>query len=140
MRVAGTKVHHIIIFRIHAHILYTFSSRYLVTQLQDVINKLASSQHPHMLPPLSVSALSEGKPETLVVPGAPDPLDKEDYPDVQYWHDEDWIKHTERQKDRGEVVPRLGFLTDRDGNLVVESQIKVFTSTAKQAWNELYHQ
>src|SRR6266576_7168859 len=74
-------------------ILYIFSSRYLVTQLQNVINKLASSQHPHM-PSMSVSALSEGKPEAFVVPGAPDPLDKEDYPDVQYWHDKDWIKHT----------------------------------------------
>ena len=44
---------------------------------------------------MSVSAPSKGKSEALVVPGASDPLNKEDYPDVQYWHDKDWIKHTE---------------------------------------------
>jgi hypothetical protein len=87
---------------------------------------------------MSGPALSEGKPEALVVPNAPDPLDEEDYPSVQYWHDENWIKHTERQKDCGQPIPRLGFLTDRDGNLVAESRIKIFTSVAKQAWNELY--
>jgi hypothetical protein len=87
---------------------------------------------------MSGPAPNEGNPEALVVPNAPEPLDEENYPDVQYWHEENWIKHTERQKDRGQSVPKLGFLTDRDGNLVAESRIKVFTSTAKQAWNELY--
>jgi hypothetical protein len=90
------------------------------------------------MPPTSVPAPSEGKPDALVIPNAPEPLDEEDYPDVQYWHGEDWFKYTERQKDRGELVSRLSFLTDRDGNLMSESRIKAFTSTAKQAWNELY--
>jgi hypothetical protein len=81
---------------------------------------------------------SEGKPEALVIPDTPEPLDEDDYPEVPYWHEEDWIKHSERQKDHGEVVSRLGFLTDSDGNLVTESRIKFFTSTAKQVWNELY--
>lgn len=31
-----------------------------------------------------------------------EPLDEEDYLDVPYWHDRDWIKHSERQKDRGQ--------------------------------------
>ena len=87
---------------------------------------------------MSISAPGEGKPDDLVIPKVPEHLDEEDYPDVRYWRDEDWIKHSERQKDRGEVVPRLSFLTDEDGNPVAESQIKIFTSTAKQAWNELY--
>jgi hypothetical protein len=94
MRVAGPEVRGIIIFSIYAHMFDRFSSRNLVAQLQDVINKLTSSQHPHM-PPMSVPAPSKGKPEALVVPDAPEPLEEEDYPDVQYWCDEDWIKHTE---------------------------------------------
>lgn len=106
-------------------------------QLQEVIDKLTSSQHRQM-PPMSIAAPSEEKPNALVIPDAPEPLDEEDYPDVQYWHEQNWIKHIERQKDRGGVIPRLGFLTDRDGNPVAESRIKTFTSTAKQAWNELY--
>jgi hypothetical protein len=125
----------IIFFSIYEHI---FSFRNLVIQLQDVINKLASSHHPHM-PPTSVHTPSKENPEALVVPEASEPLDEEDYPDVRYWHDENWIKYTERQKDLKELFPRIGFLTDRDGNLVTDSRIKAFTSTAKQAWNELYH-
>jgi hypothetical protein len=121
---------------IHAYI-YSISSRNLVTQLQDVINKLASSQNPQMSQ-MSIRPPSEGRPEALVIPNTPEPLDEDEYPDVPYWHDEDWVKHSERQKDCGEGAPRLGFLTDADGNVVSESRIKVFTTTVKQAWNELY--
>ena len=106
-------------------------------QLHDVINKLASSSHRQM-PPMSIHASGEGKHEAFVIPEAPASLYEEDYPDVQYWHEADWVKHTERQKNCGEVVSRLGFLTDGEGNLVAESRIKIFTSTAKQAWSELY--
>jgi hypothetical protein len=88
--------------------------------------------------PMSGPAPNKGKPEALVFPDALELLDEEDYPDVQYWHEENWIKHTKQQKDCGQSVRRLGFLTDRDGNLVAELRIKVFTSMAKQAWNELY--
>ena len=117
--------------------IYSFPFRNIISQLQDIIDKLMLSQHTRM-PPTSNFFPSEGKPEDLVVPNAPQPLDEENYPDMRYWHEEDWIKHTERQRDRGEVIPRLGFLTDEDGDLVTESRIKIFTSTAKQAWNELY--
>ena len=87
------------------------------------------------MPWMSVPTPGKGKPdsEVLIIPDALEPLDNEDYPNVQYWHDKDWIKHTERQRDREASVLRLGFLTNRDGNIVLESQIKVFTSTAKQA-------
>ena len=87
---------------------------------------------------MSLPTPNEGKPDVLIIPNPPEPLDEEDYPDVQYWHNENWIKHIEQQKDHGESVPRLGFLTNRDGNLIAESRIKIFMSTAKQAWNELY--
>ena len=81
----------------------------------------------------SVPAPSEGKPKAFVISNAPEPLDKDDYSDVRYWHDKNWFKYTERQKDRGELVSRLDFLTDRDDNLISELRIKIFTSTAKQA-------
>jgi hypothetical protein len=120
--------------------LDVFSSRNLVIQLQDIINKLMSSQHSHLssIPLMSDPAPHHRNPKGLVVPNAPEPLDEEDYPAVHYWHDRDWIKHTERQKDRRQGIQRLGFLTNEDGNPVTESRIKAFTSTAKQAWNELY--
>ena len=137
MRAAGTEAcGHGIVLHIYAHIL-TVLPRRLVTQLQDILNNLASSQY-RQLPPTSMSAPSEGKLDSLVIPDAPGPLDEEDYPDVLYWNEQSWIKHIERQRDRGEVIPRLGFLTDDMGNPVAESQIKAFTSIAKQAWNELF--
>lgn len=104
----------------------------LVIQLQDVINRLTSSQ------PSASFAPSEVKPEALVIPDAPESLDEEDYPDVPYWQESDWTTHCERQKDCGKTTSKLGFLTDDDGNPLPESRIKKFMSNAKLAWNELY--
>ena len=84
------------------------------------------------------TAPDQEKAESLVVPNQPRPLNEEDYPDVLFWHEESWVKHTEEQRECGQNTSRLGFLTDDNGNPVTESRIKIFMSTAKQAWNELY--
>jgi hypothetical protein len=136
MRATGTKVC-ADAFIIYAHTTYSFYHRNLVTQLQDVINKLTSPRHPQVLS-MSDTAPNQEKSDSLDVPDPPQALDQEDYQYVHYWHEEDWVKHTERQRDRGQVPPRLGFLTDEEGGPVLESRIKTFMSTAKQAWNELY--
>ena len=81
---------------------------------------------------------NQEKPDSLVVPNQLWPLDKEDYPEVLYWCKESWVKHTEEERECGRNPPKLGFLTDDDGNPVIEARIKTFISTAKQAWNELY--
>ena len=60
------------IWYIRAYI-YFFSFRNLVTQLQDVISKLTSSQNPQMSR-MSTRLPSDGRPEALVVPDAPEPL------------------------------------------------------------------
>ncbi|KAF8220526.1 hypothetical protein L208DRAFT_1382621 [Tricholoma matsutake] len=75
----------------------------------------------------------------LVVPDGPEVLDQEDYPDVPCWQEADWTAHCERQKDCGKTMPKLSFLTDEDGTLLTDSQIKKFMASAKIAWNELYH-
>ena len=111
--------------------------RNLVAQLQDVISKLTSHRHPQA-PYMPDTAPDQDKPDSLEVPDSLPPLDQEDYPYVHHWHEEDWVKHTERQRDCGQVPPRLGFLTDEDGSPILESRIKAFMSIAKQAWNELY--
>jgi hypothetical protein len=103
-----------------------------------VINRLTSpSQRPHTLS-MSDTAPNQEKSDTLTVPDRPQPLDEEDYLGVLYWQEELWVKHTEEQRERGQNPSRLGFLTDDDGNPVTEPRIKMFMSTAKQAWNELY--
>src|SRR5712691_11822429 len=136
MRASGTKVC-VDMLIIYAHTTYHFSPRNLVSQLQDIINKLMSPQYPQVLS-MPDMAPNQEKPDSLDVPDPPQPLDEEDYPDVHHWHEEDWVKYTEWQHNYGQVSPRLRFLTNEDGSPVLESQIKTFMSTVKQAWNELY--
>ena len=112
-------------------------SRNLTTQLQDVINSL-TSQRPQV-PSMPNTSLNQETPESLIVPDRLQPLDEEDYPEVPYWREELWAKHIEEQRERRKNPSRLGFLTDDDGNPVMESRIKMFMVIAKQAWNELYH-
>ena len=112
-----------------------FYFRNLNAQLQDMINRL-TSQRPPVLSMPDTAASNQEKPDSLVVPDQPRPLDEEDYPEVLYWCEESWVKHTEEERERGRNPPRLGFLTNDDGNPVTEAWIKTFMSTAKQAWNE----
>jgi len=118
---------------------YYFSPRTLVTQLQDVINKLTSSQHPQLLSTLDPAPNQEKSDSLKVVLDQPQPLEQENHPHVCYWCKGDWVKYAKQQHNHGQVPSRLGFLTDEDGSLVTESRIKTFMSAAKQAWNELYH-
>ena len=85
-------------------------------------------------------ARNQVQSDILVFPDQPEsqPLDEDNYPDIPYWHEESWVKHAEEQRERGQNPPKLGFLTDDCGEPVTESRIKMFMSTAKQAWNELY--
>jgi hypothetical protein len=115
----------------------TICARGVVARLQDVINNLTSSRPPAFH---STTENRSGGPkvDTLVIPVAPDALDKDDYPDVPYWIESDWTSYCERQRDRAKPISRLGFLTDEDGNALSESRVKEITSYAKQSWNELY--
>ena len=135
MQVTGTKVCANTLI-IYARTTYCFPSRTLISQLQDVINKL-TSQH-LKVQPMPDTTSNQEKSDGLDVPDSPQPLDQEDYPYVSHWCEEDWVQYTERQHDRGQVPPRLGFLTNEEGSPVPEPWIKTFMSATKQAWNELY--
>jgi len=120
------------------HTASCFSPRTLVTQLQDVINRLTSPQHPQVLS-IPDTAPNQEKSDGLdVTPDLLQPLEQKDYPHIRYWHEGDWIKYTNQERELGQTPPRLGFLTDEDGSPVPESRIRAFMSAAKQAWNELY--
>ena len=82
MRATGTKVH-VNALIIYAHLTYCFYPRNLVTQLQDVINKLMSPQHPQVLSTPDMAPNQE-KSDSLDIPDPPQPLDQEDYLDVCY--------------------------------------------------------
>ena len=137
MWATGTKVH-VNLLIIYVHTIYCFSPRNLVAQLQDIITKLTSLWHPQV-PSTSDMAPNQDKTDSLDTSGPLQPLNCVDYPYVLFWHGEDWVKYADDEYNHGEVPSRLRFLTDEDGSLVPESQIKTFMSTVKQAWNELYH-
>jgi len=121
------------------HTASCFSPRTLITQLQDIINRLTSPQHPQVLS-IPDTAPDQEKSDGLdVTPDLPQPLEQKDYPHIHYWCEGDWIKYTNQEHELGQTPPRLGFLTDEDGSPVPESRIRAFMSAAKQAWNELYH-
>jgi len=119
MQVTGTTVC-ISILIIYVHTTYCFSPRKLVAQLQDVISKLTSPWHPQV-PSMPYTAPNQDKSNTLDTPDLLQLLNQEDYPYVCYWHKDNWIKFTDRQRDSGQVPSRLGFLTDKDGSPIPES-------------------
>ncbi|KAH9161164.1 hypothetical protein EDB89DRAFT_1914071 [Lactarius sanguifluus] len=80
----------------------------------------------------------DAKPETIDIADAPELLKEDDYPDIPYWHESVWTDYCEWQKDRGNSVHKLGFLTNKDGDPIVESRVKEFMTHAKQSWSELY--
>src|ERR1700761_2259496 len=79
----------------------------------------------------------DGQFDTLLIPDAPENLEEDNCPDVPYWEESAWVKYVDQQKDHGQVVSKLGFLTDKNGHAVSESCIKEIMSHTKQAWTEL---
>jgi hypothetical protein len=119
--------------------MLTICTRGVVTRLQDIINNLTSSRPPaSAVQPMTENHSSGPQVETLIIPVAPEALDEANYPDIPYWNESNWTSYTERQRDHAKPISRLGFLTDEDGKALGESRIKEITSSAKQAWNELY--
>ncbi|KAH8994126.1 hypothetical protein EDB86DRAFT_2926956 [Lactarius hatsudake] len=111
------------------------AERKTTTRLQDIINTLAASR---TIPATPQNITRDAEPRTLEIADAPEMVEEDDYPDVPYWHESDWADYCERQKDRGNSVPKLGFLTNKDGDPIVESRVREFMTYAKQSWNELY--
>ncbi|KAF8261938.1 hypothetical protein EI94DRAFT_1809604 [Lactarius quietus] len=113
------------------------AERNSITRLQAVIDKLTMSRTPP-IPMTSETGASNGSVNTLIISQADtlEALEQDDYPDVPYWHDSDWAQQSDRQKDCGKTVSKLGFLTDKGGRAVSESRIKEFMGHAKQVWND----
>ncbi|KAM6490805.1 hypothetical protein JOM56_013768 [Amanita muscaria] len=73
------------------------------------------------------------------IPPAPPMYDKDNYPGVRFWSRESWREYANRQEERGTSVPKLDFLTDKDGAVVSSDRLKEMTRHAKMAWSELYY-
>ena len=125
----------------YAHLLriYTEISLYrnINLQLNDILNTLANSR-PSIPAAIAHAPTSQVETTSLTIPKCPDPYDADDYPDV-CWHENDWILHGEKQRNGGNTVSKLDFLTDHDGRTLSEKRMKVNTDSARQAWTQLYY-
>lgn len=69
----------------------------------------------------------------------PDTCDKDDYPEIHWWGEDEWNKYEAQQKDRGKSCKKLNFICNEDGITISEDWLKAMTDAAKQCWNETYH-
>ncbi|KAG6888042.1 hypothetical protein C0992_009820 [Termitomyces sp. T32_za158] len=63
--------------------------------------------------------------------------DQANHPDVPFWHEWEWQKRVERNRDKGRIIDKLGFLTDSDGTDLSKIRMKRISEGAKMIWNEL---
>jgi hypothetical protein len=108
-----------------------------------LINDIRRSEYflePLPLPTIGAQYCSQPRKLDNLLPDQPglQPLSEKDYPDIFYWCEGSWVKHIEEQKEHRKTPSRLRFLTNDDGNPVLESWIKTFMLTTK-AWIELYY-
>ncbi|KAF8230197.1 hypothetical protein L208DRAFT_1378631 [Tricholoma matsutake] len=96
------------------------------------------AQKPAIPAAIAHAPTSQVDTTSLTIPKCPDPYDADNYPDV-CWHENDWILHGEKQRNGGNTVSKLDFLTDHDGHTLSEKHIKVITDSARQAWMQLYY-
>ena len=67
----------------------------------------------------------------------PEELDQEDHYEVPFWTQLDWTQHESREKDGGNDINKLYFLTDDSGNAPSSSLLE-FWRTTKATWIALY--
>ncbi|KAG6884659.1 hypothetical protein C0992_005942, partial [Termitomyces sp. T32_za158] len=60
---------------------------------------------------------------------------RDDYPDVPFWEESEWIAYMDRQKKSNKPIDKLGFLTDAGGNGVDKYRVGQMTERAKTLWN-----
>jgi hypothetical protein len=124
-----------------AHIWHIYSKyfafRRVSAQLQDIINTLASSRP--TVTSTTQHAPTKTETTSLTIPQQLESYDQDDYPDVPFWHEADWTSYSDKQRDGGNNIAKLHFLTEEDGDQVSERRIKEMMEHAKQAWTQLYY-
>lgn len=75
----------------------------------------------------------------LVIPGALEELDPDDYPSGLFWTQASWNIHKKNQVNQGINPFNLGFICDEDGTRVLKDCLMAMTKRAKQLWTSCYH-
>ena len=77
--------------------------------------------------------------DKLLIPHAPEELDRNDYPSARFWTHASWNNHKNNQVNQGINPFNLGFLCNEDGTQASKDRIIAMTKHAKQLWTSCYH-
>jgi hypothetical protein len=129
------------------HTIFRFSS--LIQHYQGMVESFKDSKmsrrnsrhNSHYSDSASRQSLHEMQSQStsLRIPPSPPLMEHVDYPDAAFWTQQSWQEYSHRRDQQGEVVKKLGFICNEDGEYVGTARIKDMTDTAKQIWNHLHH-
>lgn len=74
----------------------------------------------------------------LVIPDSPPPCDQDDFPDVSWWTRTEWTAYIEKQREKGHSIPKLRFITNEDGSVLLNQQLKAISKAAQLLWVSFY--
>lgn len=88
----------------------------------------ASGSHTTVLPPTF----------TLTIPPSPELLSSHDYYEVPFWDLVTWREHDQKERAKGNIPSRLGFITDSEGQPVSSARLSEMVNEANLLWASLY--
>jgi len=121
------------------------TSRALNVQLRGLLTDMTTiatcqKVHPARSESPAPSRLRESDDvDKLVIPGALEELDPDDYPSGLFWTQTSWNTHKKNQVNQGTNPFNLGFIRNEDGTRVSKDRLMAMTKRAKQLWTSCYH-
>jgi hypothetical protein len=91
----------------------------------------------HAPGPLYTSSSSATK---FTIPVSPPPCSQEEFPDVPFWTRNDWNNFERKERAKGRIPSKLGFLTQPNGDPITSTRISNMGKEAQELWNTLYRE
>lgn len=89
---------------------------------------------------VSQTSSSSSATITITIPDSPPPCSPKDFPDVTFWTRDAWNQFERRERAKGRTAPKLGFLTQPNGDPTSSSRISTMGKEAHEIWNTLYRE
>ncbi|KAF8152477.1 hypothetical protein B0H34DRAFT_118514 [Crassisporium funariophilum] len=124
----------------------SYLSRLLVNDLRSIIASRPNPYQHGLGPSMTGSTLvppsmHQGNGDAdgiLPATVPPPPLTKADYMDVPFWERRKWTAHVKSESERSRNVPKLGFLTDAEGEPVAKDRLTAMFATARSLFVEIF--
>lgn len=86
----------------------------------------------------SFPGMSASHSSELVIPDPPPPCHRSDFLDVSWWTRKDWTTYVEKQREKGNNIRKLQFITQEDGTMVSNERLAAISKEARLLWVSLY--